>query len=228
MTYKWKKAPNYLSLPEREDNFTHAHFHRWWKVQILTTDISQYARPCFSAHCSACFCSTTRRPTRSVLFPTKTPTEKNNKQNTNKTNKHETKEKQQPRNANLLAINAEKVGGVENSLQLPRKVSTKKIYLCLICFAIKANKLEEVMPSPGLKYICYATSQRKQLLSYKRGADKNLTHFLPGMCLPTAWALSFSNHLAQLLKDCSLVTSYTRHRTLGCSHCTARKEHCQL
>lgn len=43
------------------------------------------------------------------------------------------------------------------------------------------------------------------------------------MCTPTAWALSFSNHLLQLSKDCSLVTSYTRHRTLGCSHCTARK-----
>ena len=75
----------------------------------------------------------------------------------------------------------------------------------------------------------YTTAQQKQLLPHKRGADsKNIIHFLPGMCIPTACALSFSSHLAQLLKDCSLVTSYTRHRTFGCSHCTARKEHCQL
>lgn len=121
---KWKGDPNYLSLPEREDNFTKTHFHRWWKEQILTTDISQYSKPCFSAHSCACFCSTTRRPTRSVLFPTKTPTEKNN-----------TKEKQPPRNADLLAITAgtflevaEKVRGTENSLEVPRKSSTKKTY----------------------------------------------------------------------------------------------------
>lgn len=72
--------------------------------------------------------------------------------------KHETKQKQPPRNADLLAINAgtfvkvaEKVGGVENSLQLPRKGSTKETYSCLICFVIKANELEEAMPVPGLK-----------------------------------------------------------------------------
>lgn len=72
--------------------------------------------------------------------------------------KNLTKEKQQSRNADLLAINAgtfvevtEKVGGVENSLQLPRKDSTKETHSYLICFVIKANELEEAMPAPGLK-----------------------------------------------------------------------------
>lgn len=67
-------------------------------------------------------------------------------------------EKQQPRNADLLTIKAgtfaevaEKAGGVENSLQPPRKGSTKETYLCLICFVIKANGLEKAMPALGLK-----------------------------------------------------------------------------
>lgn len=72
--------------------------------------------------------------------------------------KDETKKKQQPRNADLLAINAgtfvevaEKVGGVENSLQLPKKASTKETHSCLICLVIKADELEEAMPVPSLK-----------------------------------------------------------------------------
>lgn len=46
------------------------------QAKILTTDVSKHSRPWPSAHARASAESTARLPTRSVLFPTKTPTQK--------------------------------------------------------------------------------------------------------------------------------------------------------